>query len=175
MHWSTDGDNYRMDMTITKIDKERRLVSGWASLDNPDLQGDIVLAIASEGAFSRFRGNIREMHQPIAAGRLVSYTPDTFFDKNTQKFYNGIFVTAYVSKGAQSTWEKVLDGTLSAFSIKGPIRDFEMQFSKDAGRQLRVIKEYDLEELSLVDSGGNQLANVVSFQKSVDGLLVCRR
>jgi phage shock protein A len=168
-NWTTDGDSYQIQMQLTKVDKDNRLVSGWATLDNPDLQDDIVLATASEKAFQKFRGNIREMHQPIAAGRLVSYNPDTFYDAKTQKTYNGIFVTAYVSKGAQSTWEKVLDGTLSAFSIKGPILDSEMQFSKDRSKPLRVIKDYELEELSLVDSGGNQLANVMSFMKSSDG------
>ena len=168
-HWTTDGDNYRMDMALTKVDKENRLVTGWASLDNPDLQGDIVLAEASERAFAKFRGNIREMHQPIAVGRMVSYRPDSYYDTVTQKFYNGIVVTAYVSKGAESTWEKVLDGTLQAFSISGPIVDSEMQFSKDAGKPLRIIKDYDLVELSLVDSGGNQLANIISIQKDVNG------
>lgn len=162
--WTTDGDNFTVSMPMSKIDKENRLVSGWASLDNPDLQGDIVTAEASEKAFSRFRGNIREMHQNIAVGRMVSYKPDTYYDPVTKAFYNGIYVTAYVSKGAQDTWEKVLDGTLAAFSIKGPIRDSETILSKSGGT-LRKVHDYDLEELSLVDSGGNQYANVVSIMK----------
>ncbi len=164
-NWTTDGDTFTVAMPMSKVDKQNRLVSGWASLDNPDLQGDVVTAEASEKAFRRFRGNIREMHQPIAVGRMVSYRPDSYYDETAKKFYNGIFVTAYVSKGAQDTWEKVLDGTLQAFSIKGPIIDSEMEFSKDAGRPLRIVKDYDLEELSLVDSGGNQYANVVSVMK----------
>lgn len=164
-NWTTDGDTFAVSMPMSKIDKERRLVSGWASLDNPDLQGDVVTREASEKAFAKFRGNIREMHQNIAVGRMVSYKPDTYYDEETKKFYNGIFVTAYVSKGAQDTWEKVLDGTLSAFSIKGPIIESETEFSKDIGRPLRIVKDYGLEELSLVDSGGNQLANVVSIMK----------
>lgn len=163
--WTTDGDNFTVSMPMSKIDKENRLVSGWASLDNPDLQGDIVTAEASERAFAKFRGNIREMHQNIAVGRMVSYKPDTYYDPESKQFYNGIFVTAYVSKGAPETWEKVLDGTLSAFSIKGPIRKSEPMFSKADGKQLRKVLDYDLEELSLVDSGGNQYANVVSIMK----------
>lgn len=163
--WTTDGDTYTISMPLSKIDKESRLVSGWASLDNPDLQGDIVLAEASEGAFKRFQGNIREMHQPIAVGRMVSWKPDSYYDTLTSKFYSGIYVTVRVSKGAQDTWEKVLDGTLQAFSIHGPIIDSVMEFSKDAGRPLRIIKSYDLDELSLVDAGGNQLANVMSIAK----------
>lgn len=170
-NWTTDGDSrFRMEVQLSKVDVEQRLVSGWATLDNPDLQDDIVTADASSKAFSRFRGNIREMHQPIAVGRMVSYNQDQYFDPETKQFYNGVFVTARVSKGAQATWEKVLDGTLSAFSIKGPIRKSHMQLSKDGrDKPLRVVEDYDLEELSLVDSGGNQKANVISFTKSVDG------
>ena len=168
-NWTTDGDRISMQMELTKVDKENRLVSGWASLDNPDLQDDLVLAEASQNAFSRFRGNIREMHQPKAVGKMVSYSPEKFYDANTGQWYNGIYVTAYISKGAQDTWEKVLDGTLSAFSIKGPIRKADQQFSKDLNRPLRVVYDYDLDELSLVVSGGNQLANVVTITKSVDG------
>lgn len=172
--WTTDGENFTVGMPLSKVDVENRTVSGWASLDNPDLQGDIVLAKASENAFSRFKGNIREMHQPIAVGRMVEYKPDSYYDTETSKFYNGIFVKVYVSLGAESTWQKVLDGTLSMFSIKGPIIDSEMQFSKDAGRPLRIVKDYDLEELSLVDSGGNQLAHVMSFQKDASGAMVMK-
>lgn len=171
--WTSDGDNYHVSMPLSKIDKEKRTVSGWASLDNPDLQGDIVLAEASLMAFKRFKGNIREMHQPIAVGRMLDYRPDSYYDSETQKFYNGIWVEVYVSKGAQDTWEKVLDGTLRAFSIAGPINDSEMEFSKDAGKPLRIVKDYDLVELSLVDAGGNQLANVMSFAK-VNGELVMK-
>lgn len=172
--WTTDGDNFSVGMPLSKVDVVNRTVSGWASLDNPDLQGDIVLADASQKAFSRFKGNIREMHQPIAVGRMVEYRPDSYYDTETQKFYNGIFVKVKVSLGAESTWQKVLDGTLSMFSIKGPIIDSEMEFSKDAGRPLRIVKDYELEELSLVDSGGNQLAHVMSFQKDASGALVMK-
>lgn len=172
--WTTDGDNFTISMPLSKVDVEKRTVSGWASLDNPDLQGDIVLAEASLNAFKRFKGNIREMHQPIAVGRMLDYRPDSYYDSETQKFYNGIWVEVYVSKGAQSTWEKVLDGTLQAFSIAGPINDSEMEFSKDAGRPLRIVKDYDLTELSLVDAGGNQLANVMSFAKDASGTLIMK-
>jgi hypothetical protein len=165
--WTSDDNSFSMSMDLTKVDKERRLVSGWASLDNIDLQGDVVLAEASQRAFEKFKGNIREMHKNEAVGRMVSYKPDTYFDEAGEA-YKGIYVTAYVSKGAPLTWEKVLDGTLSAFSIKGPIRDSEMDFSKATG-PVRIVKDYDLEELSLVDAGGNQYANVVSVHKDISG------
>ncbi|QGH79821.1 capsid maturation protease [Streptomyces phage Bordeaux] len=167
--WHSDGDNLRLTMPIAKYDAETRQVSGFATLDNFDSHGDIVLAEASQKAFSRFRGNIREMHQPIAVGKMVDFREEEFFDPTTEKFYRGIFATVYVSKGAQDTWEKVLDGTLTGFSIGGNIVDAETQWNKDAETNVRFIKDYELIELSLVDNPANQLANVFSIQKTADG------
>ena len=164
-HWTTDGDNVRFSMPIGKIDQERRMVSGFATLDNIDKQGDIVTTEASIEAFKKFKGNIREMHQPTAVGKVVSFKEDRYFDPQTKKFYSGVYVSAYVSKGAQDTWEKVLDGTLSGFSIGGAIKKFDDEYSADIDKTIRIIKEYDLHELSLVDNPANQFANVISIEK----------
>jgi len=172
-HWNSDGDNIRLSMPLTKVDKERRIVSGFASLDNVDKQDDIVTAEASMSAFAKFRGNIREMHQPVAVGKMVDFKEDKYFDPDTKKFYKGVFVSAYVSKGAQDTWEKVLDGTLTGFSIGGRMNKWDDAYDEKADKTIRVIKEYDLVELSLVDSPANQFANIVSVEK-VDGVDVIK-
>lgn len=154
---------------MAKVDVENRLVSGFATLDNLDSQGDVVLAEASQKAFARARGNIREMHQPIAVGHIVDFNEEEYYDTENKEFYRGIFVTAYVSKGASDTWEKVLDGTLTGFSIGGEILDSEKNFVKDVDATVRFIKDYELIELSLVDNPANPLANVFSIQKSAEG------
>jgi len=174
---TVDGNSVHMSMPFAKVDKAQRLVSGWATLDNINTQGDIVLAEASAKAFARARGNIREMHQPIAVGKMVDFREDEFFytDPSTGegKFYRGIFVTAHVSEGAEDTWKKVLDGTLTGFSIGGEINEASNEFVKEAnggaGGNVRFIKDYDLTELSLVDNPANQLANVLSIQKNATG------
>jgi phage shock protein A len=164
--WNTDGDNVRLSMPFSKVDVERRIVSGFATLDNVDRQQDIVTAEASVKAFSKFRGNIREMHQPIAVGKMVNFKEDKYFDPETKKFYNGVYVSAYVSKGAQDTWEKVLDGTLSGFSIGGRMNKWDDAYDEKMDKTVRVIKEYDLVELSLVDTPANQFANILSVEKT---------
>ena len=70
-HFDTNGEDLRLSMPFSKVDKERRIVSGFATLDNLDRQNDIVLPEASLKAFQKFRGNIREMHQPISVGKMV--------------------------------------------------------------------------------------------------------
>ncbi len=172
-HWSTEGENVRLSMPIAKVDKERRIVSGFATLDNVDRQNDIVTAEASVKAFSAFKGNIREMHQPSAVGKMVSFKEDKYFDPQSKKFYSGVFVSAYVSKGAQNTWEKVLDGTLSGFSIGGKMNKWDDAYDEKMDKTIRIIKDYDLVELSLVDSPANQFASVVSIEK-VDGVNVIK-
>ncbi len=164
-HWVTDGDNVRLSMPIGKVDVERRMVSGFATLDNIDKQGDIVTTESSINAFKNFRGNLREMHQPSAVGKIVSFKEDRYFDPSTKKFYSGVYVSAYVSKGAQDAWEKVLDGTYTGFSIGGNIKTWDDAFNEEMDKTIRVIKEYDLFELSLVDSPANQFANIVSIEK----------
>jgi len=167
VQWNNSSSTVNMSFPITKVDKEKRTVSGFATLDNIDRHGDIVTAEASEKAFARFRGNLREMHAPIAVGKVLSFHPEDYLDKESGKTYKGIYVQAYVSKGAQDTWEKVLDGTMTGFSIGGNIVDAGvMPGDKD---DHRVIKEYDLMELSLVDSPANPLASIFSIQKNVDG------
>jgi rubrerythrin len=164
-HWVTEGDNVHLSMPIGKVDIERRMVSGFATLDNIDKQGDIVTTEASLVAFKNFRGNLREMHQPSAVGKIVSFKEDRYFDPNTKKFYNGVYVSAYVSKGAQDAWEKVLDGTYSGFSIGGNITKTDDTFDEEMDKSVRIVKEYELHELSLVDNPANQFANIVSIEK----------
>ena len=159
-----------LSFPIAKVNKEKRTVSGFASLDNVDRHGDIVTAEASKKAFEGFRGNIREMHGPSAVGKMIDFKEDAFFDKATGKKYSGVYVTAYISKGAQDAWEKVLDGTYSGFSIGGNIVDAKMEKADDGSEERRVIHNYDLHELSLVDSPANPLANFFSIQKMAKGM-----
>jgi phage head maturation protease len=167
--WTSDANSVHLDIEFSKVNKQKRLVSGWATLDNTDTEGDVVTAEASYDAFKRARGNLREMHKKDSAvGRVVDFKQDTFRapDGNV---YNGIFVTARVSEGAQDTWLKVLDGTLSGFSIGGSIVDSEEEWTKDGNDKIRKVTKYDLTELSLVDNPGNQYADVIRIQKSAGG------
>jgi hypothetical protein len=169
VHWDTEGENVRLSMPFSKVDSERRIVSGFATLDNVDKQADIVTTDASLKAFAKFRGNIREMHQPLSVGKMVSFKEDKYFDPESKKFFSGVYVSAYVSKGAQDTWEKVLDGTLSGFSIGGRMNKWDDAYDEKMDKSIRIIKDYDLVELSLVDNPANQFANILSVEK-VDGV-----
>jgi hypothetical protein len=169
--WTSDGNVINLSVPFTKVNREKRTVSGFATLDNIDQTGDVVTSESSLKAFESFRGNIREMHGSNAVGKMVSFRPESFYDPKSKEFYNGVYVDAYISKGAQDTWEKVLDGTLSGFSIGGKILESDNEVNKSNGKTVRFIKNYELIELSIVDSPANELCNILSVQK-VNGELM---
>lgn len=170
--WSRDGSQVALSFEMQKIaDKNERIVIGFATLDNLDLTNDIVTAEASLRAFNQFRGNVRVQHdksKPV--GRVISFEPATYYDENTQKSYSGIRVAVRVSDGAEDVWKMCLDGTLNGFSIGGAIIKASDIYREDIGRKVKVIEEYALTELSLVDSPANHLANV-QIVKSLDGAI----
>ena len=170
-YWHSSGDTINLSVPFTKVNREKRTVSGFATLDNVDQTGDVVTSEASMKAFESFRGNIREMHGPTAVGKMVSFKPETFYDPKSGEFYSGVYVDAYISKGAQDTWEKILDGTLQGFSIGGKIINSDNEVNKATGKAVRFIKEYSLVELSVVDSPANELCNILSIQK-MNGQLI---
>ena len=170
LHMHTDGSEIALSFGMEKVqDAAKRVVEGFATLDNIDLTDDIVDADASARAFSKFRGNVRLMHdkqRPV--GKVVSFEPSTYYDHESQKEYRGIKVAVMISKGAQDVWEMCMDGTLNGFSIGGATIKSSKVFRKDIGKEVNLIEEYMLTELSLVDSPMNPLTNIISIHKAID-------
>ena len=155
-----------LNLPFTKVNEEERTVEGLATTDAIDKQGEQVDFDASKEAFKDWTGNIREMHEPKAVGKAISWTPD--------EEHRGIRVKAHISKGAEDTWQKIKDGTLKAFSIGGQTVHKVSQVVKDmdgTGGQRNVtrITKYKLTELSLVDNPANPHATI-ELVKSVDGV-----
>ncbi len=128
---------------IIRVNQERREVIGVATVETKDAYRTVIGYEASKDAFNRWRGNIREMHDPKkAVGRALEITPD---DEHKR-----IIVRAMISKGAEDTWHKVLDGTLTGFSIGGKNGKWTTRVIE--GEELPYLERYDAVELSLVDN-----------------------
>lgn len=109
---------------ISKVDEEKRTVTGIGASEAVDAEGEIFdyasskpyIEAWSADAVTRSKGksfgNIREMHQLSAVGKL---SESVVFD-DTQKL---VILTSYVSDDA--AWQKCLDGTYTGFSICGPV------------------------------------------------------
>lgn len=145
---------------IVRINKEKREVIGTATTELKDAHGTIIGYDASKDAFGRWVGNIREMHDPKkAVGHALEVIPD---DTNRR-----IIVRAMISKGAEDTWQKILDGTLTGFSIGG--RNGKWTQRVIDGEKIPFLERYDQSELSLVDNPSNPGANDVAIVRA-DGL-----
>lgn len=142
---------------IVRVDASRREIELCATSEAVDSHGTIFDYDASKEAFTRWVGNVREMHQRQAVGSRVAVR----CDDETRRIY----VRIRVSRGAQDTWEKVLDGTLRGASIGASGVVWQRQQRRFAGepRWLDVATRYDLVELSLVDNPSNPDALGVSF------------
>ncbi len=142
---------------ITRVDAERREIELCATSEALDAHGTIFDYAASKAAFTRWLGNVREMHERRAVGRRVAVRCD---DESRR-----VFVRLRISRGAQDTWEKVLDGTLRGASIGASEIVWRRERRTLAGRSrwVNVATRYDLAELSLVDNPSNPDALGVTF------------
>lgn len=132
-----------------KLEDGRLLIEGVATSEALDCQGDILDFEGSKRAFEKWRGNLREAHDPKKpVGRAIEVIPDDVS--------KSIAVRAFISAGAQDTQAKCLDGTLAMFSVGGgaPTK------TKMEKSGVRRVLEWPMTELSLVDVGANPDAAV---------------
>jgi hypothetical protein len=115
------ADKLNFFIPIAKVDVAKREVWGVAAEEAPDKSGEIMDYAASKPEFQAWSdsiskatngaslGNVRAMHQPIAAGKLVSLE----FDDDVRK------VTVGAKIVDDNEWTKVTEGVYTGFSIGG--------------------------------------------------------
>jgi HK97 family phage prohead protease len=137
----------KLFVDITKIDRDQRMVFGYASTEALDNQGEIVRKEAIEAAlpsYMRF-ANIREMHQPSAIG----------IAKDAEVDDKGLYLAARIVD--DEAWKKVTEGVYKGFSIGGKVT------ARDAAAK-HVITGVDLLEISLVDRPANPEATIELYK-----------
>lgn len=135
---------------ITKVDAERREVWGWGAVEERD-NSDEIMDYASSKPFwmewsqkaqkrsgGKSMGNLRAMHQPIAAGKLIDLRAD-----DSRK---GFFLGARIVD--DNEWKKVEAGVYTGFSVGGSYARRWMDYS-EPGLTRYTAKP---SEVSIVDS-----------------------
>src|SRR6478752_5506599 len=124
--------------SIQKVDKEQRVVAGYASTEAVDAHGEIVTKAAIEAALDDYLefANVREMHQLSAVGVTEEASVD---DK-------GLYIAAKITDDV--AWGKVTSGTYKGFSIGGKT------LARDPDDKT-IITKILLTEISLVDRPSN--------------------
>jgi Putative phage serine protease XkdF len=96
---------------IAKLDREQRMVWGYASTEAEDDQGEVIRREALEAALADYMrfANIREMHQPSAVGVATEAAVDD----------HGLYLGARIVDA--EAWRKVTEGVYKGFSIGGRV------------------------------------------------------
>jgi len=136
---------------VTKQDDGTLIVEGIASTESVDSQGEVVKADAMRAALPDFMkfANVREMHQPIAAGKAIECTVD---DAGVTH------ISAHIVD--IDSCKKVEAGVLQGFSIGG-------RATKRSSDNAKVIEGLKLSEISLVDRPANPDALITLFKMDV--------
>ena len=123
---------------LTKVDTEQRMVWGYASTEDIDAHGEIILKSAIEDALDDYMewANIREMHQLSAVGTAKEASVDD----------TGLYLGAKVVD--DTAWGKVTSGVYKGFSIGGKV------LARDP-KNKKIITKILLSEISLVDRPSN--------------------
>lgn len=165
-----NGTSIKMNFPIMKSEKMedgRLMIEGVATNEAIDHTNEIVDYESAKTAFSDWKGNIREQHDPKkAVGKAIEVIAD---DASKQ-----IIVKAFISKGAQDTQAKILDGTLSDFSIGGRVekRVKEKVQKGDAEVEVTRLIMKRISETSVVDSGCNPETSFSIVKADGDSLLL---
>ena len=120
-------------------------ISGYASTNDIDRQGDVIPASVWEKGLENYLKNpvILAYHkhtEPV--GRMIEHRLD---DK-------GLWIKARISAAAEDVFNLVKDGVITAFSVGFKIIDAEY----NAAAELFIVKELELHEISVVSVPANQ-------------------
>src|SRR5438105_9240682 len=123
---------------IAKLDRDERMVWGYASTEAEDDQGEVIRREALEAALADYMrfANIREMHQPSAVGVATEAAVDD----------HGLYLGARIVDA--EAWAKVVAGVYKGFSIGGRVT------ARDPADR-KVITGLALTEISVVDRPAN--------------------
>jgi HK97 family phage prohead protease/HK97 family phage major capsid protein len=131
-------------------------ITGYASTNDADRQGDVVPASVWEKGIANYLKNpvilaYHDHSEPV--GRMVEHKVDA----------KGLWIKARISTAAEEVYNLVKDGVLTAFSIGFRIIDAEY----NAAAELFVVKELELHEISVVSVPANQ-NTLFSLSKAFD-------
>lgn len=134
-------------------------IVGYAATTDFDLQGDVITeeALADSAADLLKNSTVllnHDLKRPI--GRVTKVN----FDRN------GLLIDSLISKTEPEIIQKIKEGVLNKFSIRGQVLERERKFMPELDRTVNVIKKMTLVEVSLVSVPANPEARAVGWYVS---------
>ncbi len=137
---------------------EKHYLEGFAATDDFDMHGDIISKEAMKKAASHLEENSTVLfnhHDDQPVGRVIE---SRFIEKQ-----GAIWVKILISSTVPDIWQKIKEGVLNKFSIRGDVVRVVKKFVADLGVVANVIEEMILAEVSLVSVPANPGAKAVRW------------
>lgn len=141
---------------IAEAKQAKRIVEGFASIaDFPDFQNDVITGDAIQAASQDLVGTtlLWNHNQDAPIGHVIE----------SEARPQGLYIKAEISHTEEDVWNKVVDGTISKFSIRGIILEAFRRYVEEMGKELQFIRRMKLVEASLVSLPAQPKAAVVRW------------
>lgn len=145
-------------LKATEVNGEFHIV-GYAATSDLDLQGDIISPDALQASSLDLLQNStvllnHDLTQPI--GKVTKVQFDA----------HGLLIDALISQTEPEIIQKIKEGVLNKFSIRGQVLERERKFMPDLNRTVNVILRMTLVEVSLVSVPANPEARAIGWYVS---------
>jgi len=136
--------------------EEKRLIEGFASVEVVDRQNDVISAETLSKAMLNYMsrgGIILYGHENKPIGKVVQW------DVRDVNGVHGVHIVAEIYKDstlADKVWQDIKNNVLKGFSIGGVAVSTEER--TDGANKYRILKEIELNEISIVVEPANQMA-----------------
>lgn len=150
------GFDFPADITkFADIDGDFHII-GYAATTDFDLQGDIITEEALRASSIDLIKNStvllnHDLKKPIGKVTHVE------FDKN------GLLIDVLISKTEPEIIQKIKEGVLNKFSIRGQVLEREHKYVPELDRMVNIIKRMNLIEVSLVSVPANPQARAIGW------------
>ena len=155
--------DYVVDIAKAYEDEGNWIVEGFAATSDFDLQEDIISQEAIEGSAKDLIENSTVLHNHNTneeIGRVM--------ESGARE--GGLFLKILVSKTVPDIWQKIKEGVLNKFSVRGMILEAKKQWMPALQKYARLILKMRLVEVSLVAVPANPKARAIRWyiEKALD-------
>lgn len=145
-----------LDLLKAKEEKGEWFVEGFCGSTEIDLQGDII----TEDAFKKSEQDLLE-NSTVLWNHDVNQVIGKVSETEARK--EGLWVKVLISKTVPEIWQRIKEGVVNKFSIRGKIIDAVRKFVKEVNKVANVINEMYLVEASLVSLPANPAAKTLRW------------
>jgi len=145
-----------LDLLKTKEENGVWYVEGFCASTEIDLQGDII----TENAFKKSEQDLIE-NSTVLWNHDVNQVIGKVAETEARK--EGLWVKVLISKTVPEIWQRIKEGVVNKFSIRGKIIDAVRKFVKEVNKVANVINEMYLVEASLVSLPANPAAKTLRW------------